>query len=199
MLALSTFCMLSLAQISVPPMEVQLKGGLGTLPEIQDSYENQYSYVAPTLYCEINWNITQHISLGAFASAGVYSTSNFKVKYFSGDASYGASHLLYGLKLRLSTGRAPKFRPFTELSYGKLEMDMEKDVYRISSSTSYIGWSLGLMIRAGSRWYIILPQINLRFRSNGFFFEPPSDHMFGSYAPFAEVCGGLSYNIGKKK
>ena len=180
-------------------MDFQLKSGVAALMDLKDSNENSYSYSAPLLYGELNWNITQHIAIGAFASAGVYSTSNFKVEYFSGEASYGSSHFLYGLKLRLSTGRAPKFRPFTELSFGKLEMDMEKDVYRISSSTSYFGWSLGLMIRAGSRWYIILPQINLRFRSNGFFFETPGDHMFGSYEPFAEVCAGLSYNIGKKK
>jgi hypothetical protein len=198
-LTFSTLCVLSMAQISVPSMDFQLKAGVAALLESQDSYENQYTYIAPSLYAEINWNITQHISIGAFGSAGVYSTSNYKVKYSTGDASYGGTHSLYGLKLRLSTGRAPRFRPFGEINYGKMEMVMEKDIYRVASSTTFFGWSMGLMIRAGSRFYIILPQVNLRFRSNGFFFEDPSDYMFGSYEPFAEVCGGLSYNIGKKK
>ncbi len=180
-------------------MDFQLKAGVAALMDVKDNYENQYSYSAPILYGEINWNITQHISLGAFGSSGVYSTSNYRVKYFSGEASYGGTHSLYGIKLRLSTGRAARFRPFAEINYGKMQMDMEKAIYRLASSTTFFGWSMGLMIRAGSRFYIVLPQINLRFRSEGFFFEAPGDHLFGSYAPFAEVCGGLSYNIGKKK
>jgi hypothetical protein len=199
LLSFSLSCFLSIAQISIPPIDFQLKGGVGALIEAKDKYENIYDYSPPIIYGEINWNITQHIALGAFGSAGMYSTSNYKVTYSSGEASYGGTHSLYGVKLRLSTGRAPRFRPFAEINYGKMQMVMEKDIYRIANSTTFFGLSTGLMIRAGSRIYIVHPQINLRFRSNGFFFEAPSDHLFGSYTPFAEVCGGLSYNIGKKK
>ena len=167
--------------------------------DVKDSYDNLYSYSAPMLSGEINWNITQHISLGAFASSGVYSTSNYKVKYSHGEASYGGTHSLYGIKLRLSTGRAPRFRPFAEINYGKMQMVMEKDIYRLANSTTFFGLSMGLMIRAGSRLYIVVPQINLRFRSNGFFFEAPNDYLFSDYSPFVEYCAGLSYNIGKKK
>lgn len=183
-------------------MDFQLKGGVGALMDVKDSYENLYSYSTPILSGEINWNITQHISLGAFSSIGPYSESNFKMETStnSGESSYGATHFLYGAKLRLSTGRAPKFRPFTEISYGKLEMQVEKDIYRIASSTTFIGWSIGLMIRAGSRLYIILPQANVRFRSNGFYFEAESDYTFNAkYAELLELCAGVSYNIGKKK
>lgn len=181
-------------------MDFQLKGGVGGLTDVMDSYENSYSYSTFILSGEINWNISQYISLGAFGSVGPYTQSNFKMQSNSGDASYGATYALYGAKLRLSTGRGPKFRPFTEISYGKLEMQVEKDIYRIASSTTFIGWSIGLMIRAGSRMYIILPQANIRFRSNGFFFEEPNDYTFNAkYAEFIELCAGLSYNIGKKK
>jgi hypothetical protein len=56
------------------------------------------------------------------------------------------------------------------------------------------------MIRVGSRMYIILPQANIRFRSNGFYFEAPNDYTFNAkYAEFLELCAGVSYNIGKKK
>jgi hypothetical protein len=198
-LSFSMLCFLSIAQISIPPIDFQIKGGLAVIPDAIDNYENPFSYTAPILYGEINWNITQHISLGAFGSSGVYSTSNYKMKYSSGEASYGGTHSLYGIKLRLSTGRTPRFRPFAEINYGKMQMVMEKDIYRLASSTTFFGWSMGLMIRAGSRLYIVLPQINLRFRSNGFFFEAPSDYMLSDYSPFIEYCAGLSYNIGKKK
>ncbi len=180
-------------------MDFQLKAGVATLIDVRDSYENSYSYTSPTLYGELNWNITQHVSVGAFGSKGIYSTSNYKVNYSSGDASYGGTHSLYGLKLRLSTGRAPRFRPFAEINYGKMQMVMERDTYRLANSTNFFDLSMGLMIRGGSRLYIVLPQINLRFRSNGFFFEAHNDYLFSSYGPFAEVCAGLSYNFGKKK
>lgn len=192
-------CTLTIAQLSIPSIDFQLKGGVGVLPDAKDSYDYPFSYTAPILYGEINWHITQHFALGAFGSTGVYSQSNYKVESLSGDASYGGSHSLYGLKLRLSTGRAPKFRPFTEINYGRLDMYMEKDIYRLASSTTFFGWSMGLMIRAGSKLYIVLPQINLRFRSKGFFFENPNDYLLSDYSPFVEYCAGLSYNIGKKK
>lgn len=202
LLSFSSLCSFALAQISIPPMDFQLKGGVGGLMDVRDSYENSYSYSTFILSGEINWNITQHISLGAFSSIGPYTQSNFKMETNdnSGSASYATTHFLYGAKLRLSTGRAPRFRPFTEISYGKLEIQLEKDIYRIASSTTFIGWSIGLMIRAGSRMYIILPQANVRFRSNGFFFEEPNDYTFNAkYAEFLELCAGVSYNIGKKK
>jgi hypothetical protein len=200
-----SFCMLAIlatAQISIPQIDFQVKSGVGALMDVKDSYENLYSYSAPILSGEINWNITQHISLGAFSSIGPYAKSNFKMENYgnSGKSSYGATHFLYGAKLRLSTGRAPRFRPFTEISFGKLEMQLEKDIYRLASSTTFIGLSFGLMIRAGSRLYIILPQANIRFRSNGFFFEAPNEYLFNAkYSEFIELCAGVSYNIGKKK
>lgn len=198
-LSFSALYTYAFAQISIPPIDFQLKGGAGVLPDAQDSYGNPFSYTAPMLYGEINWNITQHIALGAFGSKGVYSQSNYTLESISGDASHGGSHSLYGLKLRLSTGRAPNFRPFTEINYGKMDMYMEKDTYRVASSTTFFGLSMGLMIRVGSKLYIVLPQINLRFRSKGFFFEEQDDYLFSDYSPFVEYCAGLSYNIGKKK
>jgi hypothetical protein len=198
-LSFSMICFLSIAQISIPPIDFQIKGGVAVIPDAKDNYDNPFSYTAPILYGEINWNITQHISLGAFGSTNVNSESTYKVAYSSGTSSYGGIHALYGVKLRLSTGREPRFRPFAEINYGKLQMVMEKDIYRVSSSTTFFGWSMGLMIRAGSRLYIVVPQINLRFRSNGFFFEKPNDYLLSDYSPFVEYCAGLSYNIGKKK
>jgi len=193
-------CTAAFSQISIPPIDFQLKGGVSILEDVQDSYGNLYSYSTPILSGEINWNITQNISLGAFSSIGPYAQSNFDMSSnLGGETSYAATHFLYGAKLRLSTGRAPRFRPFTEISYGKLEIQMEKEIYRLSSSTTFFGLSIGLMIRAGSRMYIILPQANIRFRSSGFFFETPGDYAIGSFVPFAELCAGLSYNIGKKK
>lgn len=194
--------MCGIAQISVPPLDFQIKSGVAFGLDALDKYRNLYNYTAPLLYAEINWNIGQYVAAGAFVSTGIYSQSSILVEsdYPNSErVSYKGSHFEYGAKIRLSTGRAPRLRPFTELSYGKLEMFMEKDTYRLASSTNFIGFTLGLMIRVNSRLYIILPQGNFRFRSSGFFFEVPGDYIIGSYTPFSEVCIGLSYNIGKKK
>lgn len=193
---------INFAQIGIPPLDFQLKSGAAFLPGGKDSNENFYNYKAPLLYAEINWNIGQYLAVGGFVSSGIYSKSNYEISFNypnSVPVSYGGSHLEYGAKIRFSTGRAPRFRPFTEFSYGKLEMYMEKNIYRIATSTNFIGFTLGLMIRLNSKLYIVLPQANIRFRSNGFFFEAPGDFLGGSYSPFVEVCTGLSYNIGKKK
>ncbi len=189
------------AQFHLPSMDIQMKSGAAILTDMIDKYNNLYSYTAPLIYAELNWNISQHFAAGAFLTAGVYSKSNFAFtgEYGSSNTSYGSSHLAYGIKLRASSGRQPRFRPFAEFSYGKLEMDLEKNVYRISNSTNFFGISFGLMIRLGSKLYLVLPQTTLRIRKNGFFFEHPGDYLFSSYPLFIELTGGLSYNIGKKK
>ena len=190
-----------LAQFHLPSMDIQLKSGVAVLPDVNDDFNNHYTYTAPLLYSEINWNISQHFAAGAFLTTGVYSTSNFAFTGESGSSntSYGSSHLAYGIKLRASSGRQLRFRPFAEFSYGKLDMYVEKNVYRISNSTTFFGISFGLMVRLGSKLYLVLPQATIRMRKNGFFFEPAGNYLFSSYTPFIELSGGLSYNIGKKK
>lgn len=186
------------AQFQLPSMDVQVKGGVTSLYEMRDSDFNTYSYLAPVISSELNFNISQYFSLGAFISKGFASKTEF-VSDFSRTSSYPSSHQVYGLKVRVSTGRQPKFRPFGELSYGTFEMYMEKDSYRIATTSRFFGWSLGLMIRLNNKFYLVLPQVSFRIRSDQFYFEAPNYFSKESYPPIAEITGGLSYNFGKKK
>jgi hypothetical protein len=189
----------SQAQFHLPSLDIQFKMGATVLNDMHDKYNNIYDYVAPNLYGEINWNATQYFAVGVFASQGVFSDTKFTGEYGSGNTSYGSTHFLYGAKIRVSTGRQPRFRPFAELSYGTFQMVMEKSVYRVSSQSNFFGISFGLMIRLNSKLYLVIPQLTVRNRADAFFFEVPGDFMFGKYPPIIELNGGLSYNIGKKK
>jgi hypothetical protein len=187
------------AQVHLPSLEGQIKSGVAFIPEMQDQNYNRYSYVAPEVNGEINWNASQYIAIGAFFSKAFSANVKYEGSFGGETASYESSHLMYGLQARLSSGRQATFRPFIGFSYGILEMYTEKEAYRISAKANVFGLSLGLMVRVSSKLYLVIPQFSLRGRSDSYYFEEPSDFALGKYAPFIEVNGGLSYNIGKKK
>jgi Outer membrane protein beta-barrel domain len=186
-----------LAQFRLPAMDVQVKSGVAFLDEMRDRNNNEYDYRAPVIHGEINFNVSQHFAAGAFISKGL--SGQTEVVGNDGNTYYNSSHQSYGVKLRISMGRQPRFRPFAELSYGKFEMYMEKDFYRISTSSTFFGGSIGLMIRLNNKLYLVLPQISVRPRSDPFFFEVPVDFPLSSYPPLIEITGGVTYNFGKKK
>ncbi len=188
------------AQFRLPAIDAQVKSGITELIDMQDSNYNGYQYNAAVIHGEINFNISQHLAAGAFISKGLSGQTDLTTdNVHSPDQSYNSSHQSYGVKLRISTGRQPRFRPFAELSYGKFEMYMEKDFYRISNSSTFFGVAIGLMIRLNNRLYLVLPQISIRQRSDPYFFEVPGDFLLGDSPPLIEITGGFSYNFGKKK
>jgi hypothetical protein len=188
------------AQFRLPAMDVQVKSGITQLFDMQDSNYNGYHYSAPVIHGEINFNVSQHFAAGVFISKGLSGKTDLTTDNVNTpDQSYNSSHQSYGVKLRISTGRQPRFRPFAELEYGKLEMYMEKDFYRISTSSTFFGGSIGLMIRLNNKLYLVLPQISVRPRSDPFFFEVTGDFLLSDYPSLIEITGGLSYNFGKKK
>lgn len=191
------------SQFHLPPLEIQIKGGItGREIEYIRPYTNgggqtdhvYYEYIAPTVSADINWNITQHFAAGAYWVMGIPGNNNYKWtdSNWSTSGNGAASHQEYGIKLRGYTGRARTLRPFVEIAYGKWEMYIEQNGYRMANSTAAFGTTLGLMIKLGSKLYLVLPQLNVRFRSEPFYFESNNQ-------PFLEIVGGLSYNLGKRK
>ncbi len=187
-----------LAQLRLPSMDIQVKSGVTSMNDMKDDYYKGYNYFSPVIHGEINFNISQYFAAGAFMSKGFSGNTEF-VSDNAVSGSFSSSHQAYGIKLRISTGRQPRFRPFAEFSYGQFEMYMEKDYYRIATSSTFFGGSVGLMIRLNGRLYLVLPQFSVRSRSNQFFFEVPGDFLLSQYPPLFEITGGLSYNFGKKK
>jgi len=187
------------AQLRVPAMDIQVKSGVAALWEMSDQQQNRYSYTAPVIHGELNFNISQYFSVGGFYSKGLTSQTEYMADDNSGSSFYNSQHQLYGAKLRVSTGRQPRFRPFAEFTYGYFEMYMDKGLYRDATSSTFFGFSLGLMIRLNNRFYLVLPQLSVRTRSDPFYWEATNDFVLSPYPSIFELTGGLSYNIGKKK
>ncbi len=183
----------------LPSLDVQVKTGVTIIDDMRDRHNNLYKYISPVWHGELNWNVSQYVALGGFVAQGFGGETRFEGEYGSGNTFYNSQHLAYGGKVRLSSGRKPRLRPFGEINYGKFEMYIDHDTYRKSTTTNFWGWTLGLMIRVNSRLYLVIPQVSFRFRSDKFFFEVPDDFMMSSYPPVIDVTGGLSYNFGKKK
>jgi hypothetical protein len=184
----------------LPSMDIQIKSGLTTLLDMRDKDNNIYNYLSPVIFGELNYNISQHFAVGVYYSKGIGGQTEFIPDFSDTDTEfYNSSHQCYGFKIRASTGRQPRFRPFIELTYGKFEMFIEKDFYRVANSSNYFGWSMGLMLRLNGKFYLVLPQVSFRTRTDPFYFEVPGDFVLGSYPPIIEITGGVSYNFGKKK
>jgi len=188
-----------MAQLRLPSMDIQVKSGIAGLWEMRDQQQNQYNYTAPVIHGELNFNISQYFSIGGFYSKGLPSQTEYTADDNSGYSFYNSQHQLYGAKLRVSTGRQPRFRPFAEFTYGYFEMYMDKGLYRDATSSTFIGWSIGLMIRLNNRFYVVLPQLSVRTRLDPFYWEASNDFFLSPYPSIIELTGGISYNIGKKK
>jgi hypothetical protein len=183
-----------IAQVHVPPMELSVKGGVTNFD--MGGNGGNYTYWAPSWQGEIRWNALQYFSIGAFVSQG---SARFKYTSDADDsqARYEGGHIAYGGSLRLSTGRKPRFRPFVELSLGKFDMYMD-NTSRSKCTGSFVGYSIGLMIKASNRLYVVVPQVNIRARKTYFDFEEPDNFAFGSYGTLNDIQGGLVLNVGKR-
>lgn len=183
------------AQVHLPPMEASVRAG-AMLFGMGDVEHNNYNYGGMAWQGELRWNVTQHISLGAF---GAKSSGMVKFETDGGDGENfkGNSHYAVGGSLRLSTGRKPRFRPFMELSLGKFEVSFKTDT-NLKNSGSFVGYAIGLMIKVSKNMYVVFPQATIRARKKHFDVEKASDFAFGKYGTLNEIYGGLVINFGKR-
>lgn len=185
-----------LAQAELPSMDVQIKTGIQSSEITAYKYNGEYiTYECfnTSLQVELNWNLAYYFSIGAYYTR---SLGNYPITVT--DHAWGvvpfdgkSSTLNYGLKARAALGRKPRYRPFAEVAFGKFEMYIEQNGYRLANSTTALGLSAGLMTKLGSQFYIVFPQATVRLRSDPFYFESGT-------GPIYELSMGLSYNIGKK-
>jgi len=116
--------------------------------------------------------ITQHLAIGGFYArsvagsvyyqSGSSSTSNFS----SPGYDVSIESLMYGLDLRLSTGRAAKWRPYISASYGKAEFVQEaseEQPYSLAASSKLIALNGGMMLRFGHNFYWNLFEVSGKY------------------------------------
>lgn len=185
------------AQFHLPPMEISFKGGLATFG-MKDLSKVRYRYYGPTWQGELRWNVTQHVSLGAFASTGA-ADFKFFLDDGTGEGRNNGGHSTYGGSIRLSTGRKPRFRPFLEVSLGKFKVHyIDATKTNIEGSGNFVGGTLGLMIKASKNVYVTLPQITIRSRKEHFDNELQGDYYDGLKGLVDIFAVGLNINFGKR-
>lgn len=196
------------AQLPVPSVEVQVKGGYSfyegrqIVPGIYDGVgeaDMNVLYSAPAVGIEALASIIPYVSVGIFYNRSV--TGNYSYKDYDdfggGGADRSAQHLMYGAKLRASLGRQIRFRPFVHAVYYKKEMVADFDTFSISHKNSGIGAGLGLMVKLNDRLYITAPQLTIFFSEDRPVFIDNTPE--GNGSQFGLVEAGVSYYIHNKR
>lgn len=190
---LSLVSTIGLAQFQLPRIDVEVKLNQTVLPG--DNYD-QYTVKAletTNLLLGAHWQISQHFGLGwiysnSFRGNG-YNVNDFKFNFGNGDSK--AMTMYSGPDLRISTGRAKKWRQYLSINYCKLEVVEDKGSFRYSQKTNAFGGSLGVARRMGNHLYWNVFELGAKGLT---------DKLFWSNMNFMfEIKMGLTYNLGKKK
>jgi len=181
------------AQFQLPRIDVEAKIVQTVLPG--DNYD-QYTVKAietTNLLLGAHWQINQHFAVGwvysnSFRGSG-YNVNDFKFNFGSGDSK--AMTMFSGPDLRISTGRAKKWRQYLSINYGKAEVVEDKGSFRYSQKTNAFGASIGVARKIGNHLYWNVFEVGAKgftdkifWANNGFMFE---------------IKMGFTYNIGKRK
>src|SRR5258708_23961089 len=145
------------AQFSLPRIDIEGKLTQNIVPGNQGD-NNVYPLKAletSNLQLGAHWQITQNVALGWLYSSSLrgsgYNSTDFKFNFGKGDSKALTS--FNGIDLRLSIGRASKWRPYLSVCYGKAEIVEDRGSFRLASKINAIGGSLGIMRRMGNHLY----------------------------------------------
>lgn len=173
----------TLAQFHLPVLELSVKSGVTKTTDLGDA-------VLVDLRSEVNIHINQYVSAGGFYSRSLFGEDEENDNL---DISSELKSLSYGVRIRLSTGRIYKFRPYVFLTLSKLEI-VEKVTDNLNFAGDWTGitYGGGLMIRLSNRLYLNLIEIEYIPAKDAFFFLPPDLN-------FISFRFGVNYTLGKKR
>ena len=183
----------SYAQIRLPIFDVELKINENLLPG-DGRYNGDIKFMETTnIYGGAHVQIGQHIALGGFYSRSFRGVA--AISYGNGNTDKKAEVLLLqkGLDLRLSTGRAKKWRKFLSVNYSQLEIVQVNQAYRLGGKTNAYGASLGIMRKLSNNLYLNVIELGVKVMSDEMFWLGPKNKFI------MDARMGLIYNIGKKK
>lgn len=185
------------AQFSLPRIDIEAKLAQDIVPGDEGDANNSSSFKAletTNLQLGAHWQITQQIALGWIYSGSMrgsgYNTTDFNFNFGKGDTKALTS--FSGIDLRLSTGRANRWRPYLSICYGKAEIVEARGSFRLATKTNAIGGSFGIMRRMGNHLYWNVFEAGAKKFSDKLFWANDGTFMI-------ELKMGFTYNIGKKK
>jgi hypothetical protein len=183
-------------QFVLPRIDIEAKVAQGVIPSNNnDNVLYTLKAIETTnLQLGIHWQLTQHIAVGWIYSnsmrGGGYNSENFKFNFGKGDSKAFTSFNVFDL--RLSAGRATKWRPYLSINYGRAEIVEDKGSFRLADKTTAFGGSIGTMRRLGNHLYWNVIEIGAKTFSDKLFWADTGNLMI-------EAKMGFTYNIGKKK
>jgi len=192
-ISLSAMSKICIAQFQLPRIDVEAKVTQSVLPGDNSGNYSLKALETTSVLLAAHWQISQHLALGwlysnSFRGSG-YNLDDFKFNFGKGDSK--ALTLLTGPDLRISTGRAKKWRQYLSINYCKVEVVEDKGSFRYSQKTNAFGASVGVARRLGNRLYWNVFEIGAK---------KFTDQLFWANTSFMlDVKMGFTYNLGKKK
>ena len=142
------------SQIRIPQFDIELKLHQSFLPGPGEE-DGLEVFEATNLQGGLHWQISQHLALGGFYSRSIAATAKYK-----GAQAKNGFQLVKGIDVRLSTGRAKKWRTFIALNYSQIEIIEDDENYRFAAQTGSFGASLGIMLKLSNKLYLNLIELN---------------------------------------
>lgn len=182
------------AQFKLPSFDIGLKAGYLFIEDYrgQNNGQSEPRYESLSLQGELNVHLSQHIAVGYFYQRNAL-FSNYWDKEGSSETDLEARHLITGLSLRVSTGRAPKFRPYMTLKYFKLQGVVDHSTFKLATNATGASAGIGLMLRLGHNLYVTVIEGQMcNIMKSG-------EVLFKENTLFPQIHTGINYNFSKRK
>ena len=174
------------AQLKLPTFDVELKISQNS---IIGSGDVQLFVETTNFYGGAHVQINQHVALGGFYSRsfrGVTDNGN-------SDQKAEALQLQKGLDVRLSNGRAKKWRKYLSINYSQVEIVQVNKGFRLAGKSNAFGASLGIMRKLSHNLYLNVIELGVNAMTDEIFWFNTSDKII------IHAKMGLTYNIGRRK
>jgi hypothetical protein len=184
----------ALAQFQIPLLDVEVKASENLFPGNDNPPYTLRAIETTNLHLAAHVQINQHIAIGwiyssSMRGSGFNDPNDFKFNFGGGDSK--ALTLFTGPDIRLSAGRAVRWRPYLSVNYCKAQIVEDKVNYRLADNTSAIGGSFGLMRRMGNHLYWNVFEIGGKVLQSAPFWSQRN--------AILDIKTGFTYNMGKRK
>lgn len=197
--ALFLFALFSLsvdAQLRLPAFDISFKTGYVFIPDEYQVYQStgnlhyNYQYQSVWAQGELNLHVGQRIAVGGFYNKSVI--GNY-INHEGDQPGQDAEHLMYGVSLRLSSGRSVRVRPYLQMKVFKFQAVVHGSGFDIATKCNGAMANIGLMIRLSNKLYLNIPDLQV-----GSVFER-GDLLFRDMPVMVQAGVGITYNFTKRK
>jgi hypothetical protein len=153
--------------------DVGLKAGWGRNVGDGESSDASHGEFIP-IQGSLHIAVSQNLAVGGFYAR----SASGLVHYDNSGSGSGPGYetnletLMYGADLRLSAGRAAKWRPYLSVSFGKAEFVQEASInqpYTLAASSPLVALNAGIMLRFGRNFYWNIVEASGKYLPNRIF------------------------------